>query len=396
MRNVLASAPRVAGTLGVDWESVALLNQSWRSVEWQLPLDGSTKESALENAKRRVGKIARQVATRLRKLFVHRAVAHWARQWTDKWNAATPLVFRPGDILLLLDAYWVHPPLDLEKVRQQGATIGLVTYDLIPILYPQFCPPKSVQVFTDRFHALVPQVDFFVSISRTVSGEVQQYVEQHFPDAGFPPQAFTSFSLGSRLDMLHPSGTVRPRLRAALEGQLPYLSVSTLSPHKNHSAILDAFDLLWQRYPQARLCLAGKQGRLAEDLVARIRRHPRFGRELFWFEGLTDTELDYCYRHSKAFVFASFAEGFGLPIVEALQYKLPVLASGIPVHREVGGTFCAFFDPHRPETLAERIGEFERAHGWPGVRTPTEYRATDWESSTRQLFEKCLVRTTAA
>jgi glycosyltransferase involved in cell wall biosynthesis len=397
VRNVIACAPQVAGPLGVDWESVAMLNQSWHPVQWRLPTDGSSRKSATGNAKHRVDKITRQVATRLRKVFVHRAIVRRVRQWKDKWSIAfqPPLVFGPGDILLLLDAYWIHPPLDLAKVRQQGATIGLVTYDLIPILHPQFCPPKPARDFTDRFHTLIPQVDFFVGISRTVSLEVRQYVQQHFPELGFSSEAFSWFSLGAQLDMIHSSGEVRPDLPAAFADQRPYLSVCTLAPHKNHSAILDAFDLFWHRVPDARLCLVGKRGWMAEDLVARIRRHPRFGRQLFWFEGLSDTELDYCYRRSKAFVFASFAEGFGLPIVEALQYGLPVLASDIPVHREIGGEFCAFFDPHRPEMLAERIAEFERTHGWPGVRMPTEYDATGWESSTRRLFEACIARTIA-
>lgn len=395
VRNIVACAPQVAAHLGVGWGSILLHNQSWQPVKWQLPHDLSARASAIEIVKRKVCKISKPVATRLRKIFVHRAVARRFNQWRSNWSPKDlqpPVVFGPGDVLLLLDAYWMHPELDLAAVRAQGATIGLVTYDLIPIHYPQFCPPKAVVNFAHRTRDLVPQVDFFVGISRTVGLEVQQYVEEHFPQLSFPPEAFTWFSLGSRLDMLHPSGVVRPKLRKAFDGPAPYLSVCTLSPHKNHAAILDAFDLSWSRLPQARLCLAGKQGWMANDLVARIRRHPRFGRELFWFDSLSDTELDYCYRRSKAFIFASYAEGFGLPIAEALQYGLPVLASDIPVHREVGRDFCAFFDPHRPESLAALVAEFEHRHGFADVRAPAGYQATDWRSSTTQLFEKCLAQ----
>ncbi len=393
VRNIVACAPKVASRLGVSWESVLLQHHEWQPVRWQLPHDPSARASAGEIIRRKIRKIGKPVATRLRKIFVHRSIAHRFNQWRadrSRTDPLPPVAFGPGDVLLLLDAYWMHPTLDLSAIRAQGATVGLVTYDLIPIHYPQFCPPKAVAHFAQRLHALIPQVDFFVGISRTVGRDIQQYVGEHFPQLSHPPEAFSWFALGSRLDMCHPAGIVRPALRKAFAGPAPYLSVCTLSPHKNHAAILDAFDQCWARFPQMRLCLAGKQGWMANDLVARIRRHPRFGRDLFWFEGLSDTELDYCYRHSKAFIFASFAEGFGLPIAEALQHRLPVLASDIPVHREVGRDFCAFFDPHRPESLAALIAEFEHRAGFPGVREPTRYRATDWTTSTTQLFEKCL------
>jgi glycosyltransferase involved in cell wall biosynthesis len=52
---------------------------------------------------------------------------------------------------------------------------------------------------------------------------------------------------------------------------------------------------------------------------------------------------------------APAAESYGLPIVEALAAGLPVLASDIPVHREVGGRHCSYFDPHCPDVLAARL-----------------------------------------
>jgi O-antigen biosynthesis alpha-1,2-rhamnosyltransferase len=395
VRNLVASAPRVADQLGVSWESMLLHNGSWHPVQWQLPDDRATRASALQTIRRRIGKAAKPLAHRLRKIFIHRTLAAQVYRWKMNMrlrDLAPAARFGPGDVLLLSDAFWVLPRLDLAAVRAQGALVGLITYDLIPILHPQFCPPNSVRSFADHFHALVPQMDFFVGISRTVAQQVRQYVQGNFPELNLPAEAFAWFSLGSRLDMVHPDGNVRPKLRQVFTGHAPYLSVCTLSPHKNHATILDAFDRSWSKFPQARLCLAGKRGWMSRDLAARIHRHPRFGRELLWFDNLSDTELDFCYRRSKAFIFASFAEGFGLPIAEALQYGLPVLASDIPVHHEVGRDFCAYFDPRRPETLAERIAQFEERQGFPGVRAPAEYQAADWETSTQQLFETCMIQ----
>ena len=188
-------------------------------------------------------------------------------------------------------------------------------------------------------------------------------------------------------------GTVRREVRQSLapaSGPAPYLVVSTIEPRKNHLGILDAFDRVWPQCPDARLVIAGRAGWMYDEILRRIRRHPQFERQLIWFNDLTDTELDFCYRHARAVISASFAEGFGLPIVEALQHGRRVLASDIPVHREVGGDFCAYFDPHNATALADLVLRLEQHDASCPVRPPAQFVATDWRDSTCELIEKCL------
>ena len=129
--------------------------------------------------------------------------------------------------------------------------------------------------------------------------------------------------------------------------------MGTLEPRKNHAMLLDAFERVWRTHPQSRLVIVGRFGWMCNDLVKRILHHAQYARSLFLFTNLSDAELAYCYEHATAFVFPSHAEGFGLPIVEALQHGLPVMASDIPIHREVVSDFCAYFDQHDPEELCD-------------------------------------------
>ena len=62
-----------------------------------------------------------------------------------------------------------------------------------------------------------------------------------------------------------------------------------------------------------------------------------------WFD-LSDTSLEHAYSHASALVFPSYVEGFGLPLVEAMQRGLQAMGSDIPVFREIGGEFMAYFD----------------------------------------------------
>ena len=68
--------------------------------------------------------------------------------------------------------------------------------------------------------------------------------------------------------------------------------------------------------------------------------------------GVSDDTLRVAYAGAAAFVFPSLAEGFGLPVIEAMGCGCPVIASDIAVFREVAGEAALYFDPHDPAALA--------------------------------------------
>ncbi len=117
-----------------------------------------------------------------------------------------------------------------------------------------------------------------------------------------------------------------------------------------------------------------------------LRDHPERGRRLFWFSDLSDHELDYCYRQCRALLAPSLVEGFNLPIVEALSRGATVLAIDLPVHREVGGNFAAYFPPTDAPRLADLIERLRSPGGLPGVADPVQFRWPDWRESCRQLL----------
>ncbi len=64
----------------------------------------------------------------------------------------------------------------------------------------------------------------------------------------------------------------------------------------------------------------------------------------------------------------SFAEGFGLPMVEAMQCNLPVMAGDIPVFREGGGDYVAYSDMGAPETLSDLVRQYEKDGEFPATK----------------------------
>ena len=139
-----------------------------------------------------------------------------------------------------------------------------------------------------------------------------------------------------------------------------FLMVGTLEPRKGHRIALDAFDKLWAEGVDAALTIVGKTGWGIDHLVERIKHHPELGKRLVWHESVDDAELSRLYSSCDALIAASFAEGFGLPIVEAGHFGKPVLASDIPVFREVGAGAAEahFFQVGDSTALADAVKDF--------------------------------------
>ena len=124
--------------------------------------------------------------------------------------------------------------------------------------------------------------------------------------------------------------------------------------HKNVDGLIRAFLLLTEEFPGLRLVIAGSRYR-KPDMVDRWKEDPRLRDRIIEKPDPTDAEIQRLFAGAKAFVFPSFAEGFGLPPLEAMASGVPVICSDIPVFREVYGDAVCYVDPHPPESIAEGI-----------------------------------------
>lgn len=303
---------------------------------------------------------------------------------------ASPLAVEPGDHLVLLDSTWQERYFDqVEGLKAKGLKVTAVIYDVIPLTRPEFFQDRLRDIYKKWFVRVAQYADGFACISRAVRDEVRSVVADQAGRERSESCSYSYFHLGSELDLRQGDGDPQSELVDIFTSPTPvFLNVGTLEPRKNHAYLLDAFDMLWRVGSKARLCLVGGIGWKCETLIARIRNHPQNGSSLFWFGKLGDAGLDYAYRHASSLVISSHAEGFGLPIVEALQRGLPVMASDIPVFREIGGEFVAYFDLKDPSSLMELVLSYERTGKFAaGVRPPTDWSWMDWKDSAKQLID---------
>jgi len=304
-----------------------------------------------------------------------------------------PLSPRPGDLMVMLDASWgIHIDSAVDGWRKQGGKVAFVIYDILPITHPHFFSKGLVERFSNWYDFVINNADLLLAISDTVRDQLRERLNLVRDETAALPPKVESFRLGAHLDMQHADGYIRPRLRAALSeisGSTPYLMVGTVEPRKNHRTVIEAFDQLWKQGELVRLFIVGKVGWECRDLEQTLREHPELHRKLFWFPDLSDTELHQCYKSSRCVIFASWGEGFGLPIVEGLLFGRPVIASDLPVHREVARDFAAYFNPSHSDELVAMIRQLETHGSFPGVTPPDEFRAPSWEEGVADLLNHC-------
>jgi glycosyltransferase involved in cell wall biosynthesis len=161
--------------------------------------------------------------------------------------------------------------------------------------------------------------------------------------------------------------------------------MGTLMPYKNVPTIIRALPLL----PGYHLHLAGRgTPEMLESLLAVAVQCGVDARVTFW-NGASDDEYVRMLSTAAASVSASRAEGFGLPLIEAMSCGVPFIASDIPVFREVGGDAALYFDPDSPEDLADRVRlvediEFRRQ---TVERGHTQAARFSWEQSAAALLD---------
>ncbi|BDV36160.1 glycosyltransferase family 4 protein [Methylocystis iwaonis] len=279
--------------------------------------------------------------------------------WYDSPDWSSPLSFAPGDRLLLLDACWGltgEYESIIHSLRAAGGSLVTVVHDLIPLTHPLAVSPRMHAEFQEWFDAIVMESDGVVCVSRSAASDFIEYVEKRAP-FGRPDLPVGWWRLGADFED-EDRRPVSAMAQAIFTDTTPcFLSVGTLEPRKAYPIALNAFEQLWRMGVDVRYLIVGRPGWQSDALAHDITRHPEFGRRLFWLDRASDTDLRFCYRHAHALVFPSVIEGFGLPLVEANRHGLPVIASDLPVFREIGGGHVDFVPLLDPRALAEKIME---------------------------------------
>jgi glycosyltransferase involved in cell wall biosynthesis len=306
--------------------------------------------------------------------------------------AASPspgLQAKLGDVFLGLDFALDTIPLyrrQIVALQEHGVSCWFCIYDLLPIQKSEWFSDALVVRFRRWLRVNTALADGYFCISPTVADDLyDQLVNRYALPASHLP-AIRVLPLGWEVHHApHSTGVSAEteRLLAQIGGKKTVLLVGTLEPRKGHADVLAAFDRLWASATELNLVIVGRPGWKTEDLQGKLRSHPLLGRRLFWLDSASDEEVQRLYQACSGVVVASQAEGFGLPLIEALGYRKPVLARDIPVFRTVPSLQLDYFPARATaEILATSIARW-LDHAGSGA--PEAMNLPTWGDSARHL-----------
>lgn len=302
-----------------------------------------------------------------------------------------PVDVHQGDVYLSLDlnmhlvaqTHGIH-----ERMRARGVRQFFIVYDLLLVHHPEWWPPEMAVLYRNWISSIAQTANGLVCISGAVAEELRQYLRQNPPTRRDTGPKVSSFHLGADVENSLPTRGLPPNAPDVLQrirSSPSFLSVATIEPRKGHAQMLSAFEELWAKSVDANLVIVGKSGWLVEDVVKRLRNHPERLHRLIWLEGVSDEYLDAVYSASTCLLVASEGEGFGLPLIEAAQHRVPLLVRDLPVFREVAGPHASYFSGLSPVELASaienwlnlyRAGHHPASHNLPWLT---------WHQSAEQL-----------
>lgn len=129
------------------------------------------------------------------------------------------------------------------------------------------------------------------------------------------------------------------------------IAIGTLEPRKNISGLIRAFQILKSKYNfSGKLIIVGRKGWINSFSI-----EENLKKDIIFTGYIEDEHLSILLTSAKAFIFPSFYEGFGLPLIEAMSLGVPVLCSNKASLPEIGGDACEYFDPTDHEEMARKI-----------------------------------------
>lgn len=222
----------------------------------------------------------------------------------------------------------------VRMIQTFGVKPIFFVHDLIPILYPEYSNPGEDVRYSQKMNYILEHASGVITNSEATLHDLMHYVHQ--TQQTMPPATVALLASGI------------PR---GLPGERPmekpyFVMLSTIEPRKNHMLLLHVWRHLVQTLGEQtpHLVVIGQRGWECEnvlDLLDRCQFLKGFVTELSHCQ---DTDLVTYIHHSQALLYPSFIEGYGLPLIEALTLGVPVIASDIPIFREVAD-MIEFIDP---------------------------------------------------
>lgn len=269
-----------------------------------------------------------------------------------------------GKALLVVSHHALERPNPIRRLRRKGVAFVPLIHDLIPTTHPEYARPGMPERHRRRVMTTAMLADAVITNSAATADDLVSHLGQR---GDLPPVTVAPLGVEPP-DVPPPPVPLRPY----------FVVLGTIEPRKNHLLLLN----LWRDFaatlgPTApRLVVVGRRGWENENVLDMLERCSKLDGLVREAGQLPDLEVAELLRGARALLFPSFAEGYGLPLAEALALGAPCICSDLPALREVGREAPEYLSPldgaawrsvildyARPDS-ASRRGQLVRLANW--------------------------------
>ena len=255
-------------------------------------------------------------------------------------------------------------------------------HDLIPITHPGYCRSGEDEKHRQRMRTVLTTASGVIGNSQATLDELAAFARSE----GLPVPAGIAAWLGT-----DPFPQTSPRSAPA---KPTFVTVGTIEARKNHQLLLDVWSRLIERLGDdaPRLLIIGQRGWEADEVFERLKCDHSLSGHVVEMNNCSDEDLGRHLATSRALLFPSHLEGFGLPLIEAFTLGVPVIASDLPVFREIGADIPSYIDATNTDAWYDEILAYSAEPSAPReaqLRRMKSFSPPDWDSHFR-LVERWL------
>ncbi len=261
----------------------------------------------------------------------------------------------------------------------------LTTYDVSMFIYPEFLPKGRAKFLQQQMRRDIKEADALIVMCQFIKDQIVALLN-------IPENKIHIVPPGVKEDFMpRPASEVQASLEKFSLGYKQFLlCVATLEPRKNLIRLIKAYqtlpDNLQKEYP---LVLVGNKGWLYEELLTLI--NESHSSTILLLRYVDEKILFHLYSAAKTFIYPSLYEGFGLPVLEAMQSGVPVITSNVSSLPEVCGDAGILIDPLNESAIAIAMEKFltadDAAYADQVQRSLAQAKKFSWDSSVKKLYE---------
>lgn len=299
----------------------------------------------------------------------------WALDFSDVDLFHAPANLLPAGDIPVPTLLTVH---DIMWMKGPGYWTDIWWREWITGTYYRTVLPRSIE-----------KADRVATVSETIRDEIVDRFPSKEGQIDVTPNGVDPFfeQIDERVAREELGGIIDPGTRFVL-------TVGRGSPYKNHPGAVDAFLQAYGDDPDVHLVLVRTKVRAREPRLQRLLATPRARDRIHVLHRISGDELLALYNAAETFLFPSFYEGFGLPIVEAMACGTPVVTSSIGAPSEVAGSAALTADPYHPADIAAALESLDPQTGDSELRR--DLIEAGHQRATSFSWRRCARRTLAA